>query len=82
MSSAMPDILAAALSLPDGDRANIAYELLASLKPPGIMSDDDPQLGQELQHRLDAHSVDPSSALDLDDVSGRVRQALQERRQS
>jgi putative addiction module component (TIGR02574 family) len=82
MSNAVPDILAAALSLSDGDRASLAYELLVSLKPPGVMSDNDPRLGEELQHRLDAHAADPSSAMELDEVTRRVRQALQERRKS
>jgi putative addiction module component (TIGR02574 family) len=79
MNHAVPEILAAALSLPEGDRANIAYELLASLKTTEIWSHDDPEFGEELQRRLDAHERDPSAALDLEDVSQRVRQALAER---
>ncbi len=80
MNHVVPEILAAALSLPDDDRANIAHELLASLKPPGIWSIDDPKFGEELQRRLDACERDPSAALDFDEVSQRLQQALAERR--
>jgi putative addiction module component (TIGR02574 family) len=82
MSNAMPDILAAALTLSDGDRAVLAYELLGSLKPPSIRSDDDEQLSEEFQRRLDAYEQDPSRASDLDDVDRRIRTAIQQRRQS
>lgn len=82
MENALPEILAAALSLPDGDRANIAYELLASLKPPGVWSDDDPGFAAELQRRMDEYERDPSTAMSIDDVNRRLRQALADHRKS
>ncbi len=78
----MPDILAAALSLPDGERANIAYELLQSLKSPGIMDEDDPGFADELQRRLDAHDADPTQADDWENVSKRIHAAIEKRQKS
>lgn len=82
MSNAMPDILAAALTLSDGDRAVLAYELLGSLKPPSLRGDDDVHLSEELQRRVDAYEQDPTRASDLDDVDHRIRSAIQQRRPS
>jgi putative addiction module component (TIGR02574 family) len=80
MSNAMPEILAAALSLPDGERANIAYELLQSLKPPGIMDEDDEGFSAELQRRIDGYEQDPSRAEDWEAASQQIRDAIKQRR--
>jgi len=78
----MPDVLAAALLLSDGERATLAYELLGSLKPPSALSDDDRGLTDELQRRLEAYELDPTTAVEFDDMDRRIRQALQQRRTS
>jgi putative addiction module component (TIGR02574 family) len=67
----------AALNLPDDDRANLAFQLLQSLKPAGVLSEDDPQLEAELQRRLEAFESGQSQAADWDDVAARLRKALE-----
>jgi putative addiction module component (TIGR02574 family) len=80
MSADVPEILAAAMSLPDGDRASIAYQLLGTLKPPSILSDDDDQVGEELERRIGNYESGTTHASDWHDVDARLRQALDDRR--
>lgn len=82
MSIVASDRLSAAMSLPESDRASIAYELLHSLKPPGVLSEDDPGLLAELERRSAALDRDPSLGIPLEEADRRIRQILQERRQS
>jgi hypothetical protein len=65
MSNAMPDTLAAALSLSDGDRAVLAYELLGSLPAPSALNEDDESLSLQLQQRLDSWNQDPTRKVDV-----------------
>jgi putative addiction module component (TIGR02574 family) len=67
----------AALNLPDDDRASLAFQLLQSLKPAGVLSEDDPQLEPELQRRSEAFESGQSQAADWDDVAARLRKALE-----
>jgi len=82
MSTIASDLLSAAMSLPESDRASIAYELLHSLKPPGILSEDDPGLLEELERRSAALDRDPSLGIPFEEVDRRIRQKLAERRKS
>lgn len=82
MNSAMPDILAAALALPDGDRAVLAYELLGSLAPDAARNADDPALAVELNRRIAALDAGDVQASDWHDAEQRLRKALDERRKS
>jgi len=79
MSVDPAEILTAALSLPDGDRAGMAYRLLQSLKPPGVLSDGDPELEGELERRVAAYEAGETSASDWEEVSRRLRDQLEKR---
>ena len=77
-----PRCIAKPRALPESDRASIAYELLHSLKPPGILSEDDAGLHEELERRSAALDRDPSLGIPFDEADRRIRQQLKERRQS
>jgi putative addiction module component (TIGR02574 family) len=82
MSTGASEILSAALSLSDDERASIAYELLHSLKPSGILSEDDPNFLAELERRAEAFDRGETTAHDWEEVSRELRQMLRERRSS
>ena len=75
-------IIDAALSLPPDQRAELAYRLLQSLKPPGVLSDDDPEFESELQHRIAAYEAGEMQASDWGTVSERIRKVLDDRKSS
>ena len=53
MSESAQQLLAEALQLPDDERAEIAFRLLETLRPPeGILSVDDPRFEEELDRRV------------------------------
>jgi putative addiction module component (TIGR02574 family) len=76
MSTNTPDIFAAALTLPDSERADLAYQLLNSLPPPGILSEDDPRFAEELERRMVDFESGTATASDIDDMTNRIRTAL------
>jgi putative addiction module component (TIGR02574 family) len=80
MSAEPAEILTAALSLPDDQRAGLAYKLLQSLKPPGLAGEDDPGLEAELERRVAAYDRGETTASDWQDVSERIRGALEKRK--
>ena len=71
------ELLDAAIALPEDERADLAYQLLQSLKPPGL-SEDDPGYFEELQRRSDAYDADPSSGFDWEDVYEEMKRELRE----
>ena len=81
MTNAAPDTLAAALALPDHDRAFLASELLNSLPAP-LTEMDEKEYAAELQCRIDAHDQDPSISDDWEHVSRRLLDALEKHRKS
>ena len=80
MSNDVPAILEAALTLPDSDRANIAFQLLSSLQPPGIQNEQDPMLLDEIERRLTNYDTGVTTATSIDDVSKRIRTAIRDRK--
>jgi putative addiction module component (TIGR02574 family) len=80
MSTAASDILSAAMSLSESDRASIALELWHSLCPPGVLSEDDPDFLAELERRSDALDRDPSIGIPWDQVELQIRQSLKDSR--
>jgi putative addiction module component (TIGR02574 family) len=48
--------------LPDSDRLEIAQRLLASVKPPGAMSEDDADLEAELKRRVARYKSEETQA--------------------
>jgi len=82
MAADYPNLTECALSLPEGDRANLAYQLLGSLKPPSLLSEGDPALQDELLRRLTSYDSGESQASDLDDITDRMRLAIKSRKSS
>jgi putative addiction module component (TIGR02574 family) len=65
-----------ALALPEESRAELAYQLLQSLKPPAVLSDEEPGFSAELERRVEANEAGDTSASDWEQVSARLRQTL------
>jgi putative addiction module component (TIGR02574 family) len=76
MSTDSANLFDAALQLPDDDRANLAYQLLQSLKPAGVLAEDDSQFDAELEQRLARFERGESQAADWNDVAIRLRDSL------
>lgn len=75
-----PDILNAALALPESDRLYIAEQLLASVKPPpGILSADDPEGIAEILRRSEQIEHGELELLDHAEVMKRLRKSLESR---
>lgn len=71
------EIYGTALALPEQSRAELAYQLLQSLKPPRVQSAEEPGFAAELDRRVDAYEAGETSASDWDEVSARLRRALE-----
>jgi len=80
MASESTQVYSAALSMPEGDRADLAYRLLQSLKAPAVLSEDDQGFDDELERRARAYETGETSASDWDNVSARLRKALEDKR--
>jgi putative addiction module component (TIGR02574 family) len=80
MSTDSADFLNAALNLPESERAAVAYHLLQSLNPPGILGEDDADFSAELERRAQDREEGRASAADWDDVAERLRDALRQKR--
>jgi putative addiction module component (TIGR02574 family) len=76
MSTDSANLFDAALQLPDNDRANLAYQLLQSLKPAGVLSEDDSRFDAELEQRLTRYESGQSQAANWDEVARRLRESL------
>jgi putative addiction module component (TIGR02574 family) len=81
MSTDSTNIFAAALTLPDSERADLAFQLLETLRPPAVMSEDDPQFVKELDRRMANYAAE-STAASIDEVTTRIRNALRNRKPS
>ncbi len=79
MSIDLPSIFAVALTLPDNERADLAFQLLNSLPVPGP-NERDLQLDGELERRLAEFDSGSSTASSIDEVSERMRSALANRK--
>lgn len=62
------DLTAEALALPERARAALAARLLASLRPSGVPSADDPGLRDEIHRRAERVRHGESGSLDWDEV--------------
>lgn len=69
----------AALSLPDAERADLAYKLICSLPPAPGLDAESPQFDAELERRMAAYDAGQTTADDWDAVSARLRQAIKDR---
>lgn len=81
MSSALPDVVDAALALSETERASLAYKLMQSLKPEAVLDADAPDLSDELERRVRAYESGDTTADDWDSASERLKQVLRDRQQ-
>lgn len=58
------ELITHGLALPESERLAVADQLLASVKPSGVLSEDDPNFEQELQRRI--KEVDSGRAVLID----------------
>jgi putative addiction module component (TIGR02574 family) len=82
MSSDTPNILNAALNLSGPERASLAYRLLQSLKPSGVLSDSDVQFESELERRVEDYEASRTTASDWNEAAARLQSKLNERKSS
>ena len=82
MSTDSTPIFDDALSLPPDERADLAYRLLQSLKPPTVLGLEDPELSDEIVRRINAYEAGETSDSDWNAVSRRMRKALDDRKSS
>jgi putative addiction module component (TIGR02574 family) len=82
MSNEIPSIVDAALNLPDSERANLAYRLLQSLKPPKVLSDANSQFEPELDRRVEDYEAGRTTASDWEEVAARLQAKLKKRESS
>jgi len=80
MSIPQGQLFDSALSLPQAERADLAFQLLQSLAPPGeeVTSE---EFGAELHERIAAFRSGELPSFSLDETRQHIRQRLQERRQ-
>lgn len=76
------ELIDMALLLPESDRLQIAGELLASVKPPGVMSVDDPGFIEEIQRRCEEIDAGTAVLVDYETAMAGIRESLKARRQS
>jgi putative addiction module component (TIGR02574 family) len=80
MSVPQHDLFDSALSLPQAERADLAFQLLQSLTPPGDEITPE-EFGAELHERIAAFRRGELSSFSLEETRRLVRQRLQERPQ-
>jgi hypothetical protein len=71
-----------ALALPESDRLHIASELLASVKPPGVLSVEDLGFAEQIRRRCAAIDAGTADLVDYDAAMARIRSVLSSKRQS
>ena len=64
MSNDSPQLYHAALSLTDSERADLAYQLLQSLRPADVLSEENPDYHHELERRMAAYEAGETTASD------------------
>jgi len=77
MSSDSSSFIASALGLPDDERANLAYQLLQSLPPPGVLDVEESTFADELDRRASDYAEGKIGAAEWDDAVRRLRDELQ-----
>lgn len=80
MSTASVDVFSLALALPESQRLALATELLHSVKPPGVLSIDDPGFKEEIQRRRAEIDSGTATMIDGDTAMAQIRETLRQRR--
>jgi putative addiction module component (TIGR02574 family) len=78
MNMSQDQVFESALSLPQADRADLAFQLLQSLTPPGDEITPE-QFGAELHQRIAAHRRGDLQSFTLEETRAIIEQRLQER---
>jgi hypothetical protein len=77
MHTASPaEVISLALALPESARLEVAAELLASVKPPGVLSADDPGFAEEIRRRCNEVDAGKAELLDYQESMARIRANL------
>jgi hypothetical protein len=79
MSMPQEQVFESALSLPQSQRADLAFQLLLSLEPPGELVDSK-RLGQQLRERVESYRQGTIGSVRLDETRAVIRQRLTEGR--
>jgi len=79
MSTPQNPLFESALSLPQSERADLAFQLLQTLVPPGDEVSSE-EFAAELRGRVDAHRRGELASYDLEDARAIVAQRLAEDR--
>jgi putative addiction module component (TIGR02574 family) len=79
MSLSQNPLFESALSLPQSERADLAFQLLQSLTPPGeeISSE---EFGKELRQRVEAHGRGELESFSLEETRQIIQQRLSQER--
>jgi hypothetical protein len=77
MSMPQEQVFENALSLPQSQRADLAFQLLLSLEPPGELVDTE-KFGAMLHERVESHRRGEMGSLSLDEARAVIRQRLSE----
>jgi putative addiction module component (TIGR02574 family) len=78
MSVPENELFASALSLPQAERADLAFQLLQSLTPPGEEVSSQ-EFGAELHARIDAHRRGEIPSFSRDEARSIIQRRLQDR---
>lgn len=76
------DLLDMALTLPDEQRLHLATELLASVRPPGVLSVDDPGFLDEIRRRSEEIERGEAKLVSVDEALQSIRESLRKHRSS
>jgi hypothetical protein len=76
------EIISLGLALPESARLEVAAELLASVKPPGELSVEDPGFADEIRRRCAAIDAGTAELVDYDAAMARIRNKLRSAKQS
>jgi hypothetical protein len=74
------DLWSQALALPEIERLNLAQDLMASVKPAGIISVDDPHLEDVLAQRQQQLRDGTAATFSTEETIAAMRQAIREQR--
>jgi hypothetical protein len=75
------EVISLALALSESDRLEVAAELLASVKPPHVLSVEDPGFAEEIRRRCADIEAGTAKLLDYDESMARIRASLDAPRQ-
>lgn len=70
------EVINLGLALPESARLEVAAELLASVRPPGVLSADDPGFVEEIRRRCSEIDAGKAELVDYQESMARIRASL------